>query len=169
MNTKDNDREQFRRMFMSHYARLVRLAVQLTGDRDEARDIVADVMERAWRRSDSLKAEEQGAWLGLCVRNACLNRLKHLKVESSHTEQLAEAVRTLGEADWSEHERLLGKVEAVASTLEEPTRSIIRMCYYEHNTHRQAAERLGISHETVKKHIRKALNILRERIKQKED
>lgn len=43
------------------------------------------------------------------------------------------------------------------------------MCYYEHNTHRQAAERLGISHETVKKHIRKALNILRERIKQKED
>ena len=144
-------------MFMSHYARLVRLAVQLTGDRDEARDIVADVLE------------EQGAWLGLCVRNACLNRLKHLKVESSHTEQLAEAVRTVGEADWSEHERLLGKVEAVASTLEEPTRSIIRMCYYEHNTHRQTAERLGISHETVKKHIRKALNILRERIKQKED
>ena len=48
-------------MFMSHYARLVRLAVQLTGDRDEARDIVADVMERAWRHFDSLKAEEQGA------------------------------------------------------------------------------------------------------------
>lgn len=169
MNIKDNDKERFRQMFMAHYARLVRLAVQLTGDRDEARDIVADVMERAWRRFDSLKAEEQGAWLGLCVRNECLNRLKHLKVESSHTGRLAEAARTLGEADWSEHERLLTEVEAVAGTLEEPTRSIIRMCYYEHNTHRQAAERLGISPETVKKHVRKALNILRERIKQKED
>ena len=32
-------------MFHEHYARLVRLAVQMTGDHDEGRDIVADVME----------------------------------------------------------------------------------------------------------------------------
>lgn len=169
MRTKDNDREGFKLMFMTHYARLVRLAVQLTGDRDEGRDIVADVMERAWRRFDRLKADDQGAWLGLCVRNACLNRLKHLKVENSNIRRLAELMRTAGEADWRRHESLLRRVEAVAETLEEPTRSIIRMCYYEHNTHRQAAERIGISHETVKKHIRKAIDLLKKSIKDKED
>ena len=48
MDNEDNKIELFRRMFCEHYPRLVRLAVQLTGDEDEGRDVVSDVMETAW-------------------------------------------------------------------------------------------------------------------------
>ena len=45
------------------------------------------------------------------------------------------------------------------------TSTILRLCYFEHLTYQQAADRLGISPNTVKKHISKALAILRERMK----
>lgn len=141
MTPYNDDKEQFRQMFTRHYARLVRYAVQMTGDADEGRDIVADVMERAWRDFRRIDPDNCGAWLYRCTANACLNRLKHLGVERMR----------------------------MADALEEPGRSIIRLCYYEHNTHRQAAERLGISPETVKKHIRKALSLLRKHVNEKED
>ena len=38
----------------------------------------------------------------------------------------------------------------------------LRLCYYEHKTYREVAEQLGISPDTVKKHISKALRTLRE-------
>lgn len=95
MLLKDKKKDDFRRMFCEYYPKLVRFAVQLTGDADE---------------------------------------------------------------------RLLSRVEDVAEGLGEPARSIVRLCYYEHLTRRQAAERLGISYDTVKKHIAKALKLLREAV-----
>jgi RNA polymerase sigma factor (sigma-70 family) len=169
MDNEENKIELFRRMFCEHYPRLVRLAVQLTGDDDEGRDVVSDVMETAWRNFGGIDTARYGTWLRTCVYNACLNRLKHRDVESRHAALIAEAGRTATDADSRERERLLRLVEAVAGRLEEPTRTIIRLCYYEHNTYSQTAARLGISPETVKKHIRKALRMMREEIKIQED
>ena len=89
--------------------------------------------------------------------------MKHRDVESRHAALIAEAERTATDADSRERERLLRQVEAVAGLLEEPTRTIIRLCYYEHNTYSQTAARLGISPETVK------LRMMREEIKIQED
>lgn len=169
MTPYNDDKEQFRQMFTRHYARLVRYAVQMTGDADEGRDIVADVMERAWRDFRRIDPDNCGAWLYRCTANACLNRLKHLGVERMRVAEAAAVTAVTDDGAYLEHERLLRRVEAVADALEEPGRSIIRLCYYEHNTHRQAAERLGISPETVKKHIRKALSLLRKHVNEKED
>lgn len=169
MTSRNDNKEQFHRMFLRHYPRLVRLATQFTGDGDEARDIVADVMETAWRRHAGMEEGCLGAWLYRCVRNACLNRLRHIKVENCHMADLIEATKAATDGDYLRRERLLTYVEAVAGSLKEPTRSIIRMCYYEHMTHAQAAERLGISPETVKKHIRKAFDAIRSSIKINEE
>ena len=51
MLLKDKKKDDFRRMFCEYYPKLVRFAVQLTGDADEGRDVVADVMEKAWGAS----------------------------------------------------------------------------------------------------------------------
>lgn len=168
METESTKKELFHRMFNKHYARLVRLAVQMTGNEDEGRDIVADVMEQAWRRFDGINPEHQGAWLYRCTANACLNRLKHLGMERSRAAELATMISSYDDGDYAEHERLLARAEAVADGMDEPARSIIRLCYYEHNTHAEAARRLGISRETVKKHIRKALRTLRENLSERD-
>ena len=159
---KDND---FKQLFLEMYPRLVRYAVSLLGDGNEARDIVGDVFEKAWNQFSSLQMETRRSWLYASVRNACLNWLKHQQVEQTNVEALIEATRYDMSTQYEEHERLLQQAEQIARELKEPTFTILRLCYFEHLTYQQAADRLDISPNTVKKHISKALAILRERMK----
>ena len=159
---KDND---FKQLFLEMYPRLVRYAVSLLGDGNEARDIVGDVFEKAWNQFSSLQLETRRSWLYASVRNACLNWLKHQQVEQTNVEALIEATRYDMSTQYEEHERLLQQAEQIARELKEPTCTILRLCYFEHLTYQQAADRLCISPNTVKKHISKALATLRERMK----
>lgn len=164
---KASDEEQrFHTLFVEMYPKLVRYAAALMTDADEARDIVSDVFERAWQRHATLDEETDHAWLYTAVRNACLNRLKHLKVEQEHIEAVIEATREDMADNYRQHEVLLHRAEEIAHSLPEPTRSILRMCYWDKQTYRQVAEHLGISPDTVKKHISKALRTLRETMRE---
>lgn len=155
---RNND---FKQLFMDMYPRLVRYAVSLLGDGNDARDIVGDVFEKAWGRYDVLDKDTLHCWLYAAVRNACINHLKHQKVEQQNAQALVEATRYDMMTDYREHELLLQKAEQIVRALKEPTCTILRLCYFEHLTYQQAADRLGISPNTVKKHISKALAILR--------
>lgn len=159
--TRNND---FKQLFMDMYPRLVRYAVSLLGDGNDARDIVGDVFERAWQRYDILDRDTERSWLYAAVRNACINQLKHQKVEQQNVQAIVEATRYDLMTDYREHEQLLQKAEQIVQELKEPTCTILRLCYFEHLTYQQAADRLGISPNTIKKHISKALAILREKM-----
>ena len=164
---KTSDEEQrFHTLFVEMYPKLVRYAAALMTDADEARDIVSDVFERAWQRHATLDDKNGHAWLYAAVRNACLNRLKHLQVEREHLEAVIEATRADVADNYRQHEVLLRRAEEIAHNLPEPTRSILRMCYWDKQTYRQVAEHLGISPDTVKKHISKALRTLRETMRE---
>ena len=164
---KASDEEQrFHTLFVEMYPKLVRYAAALMTDADEARDIVSDVFERAWQRHATLDDENGHAWLYAVVRNACLNRLKHLQVEREHLEAVIEATRADMADNYRQHEVLLRRAEEIAHSLPEPTRSILRMCYWDKQTYRQVAEHFGISPDTVKKHISKALRTLRETMRE---
>lgn len=162
-------REAFGQMFAEMYPRMVRYATQLMRDREEARDIVSEVMEQAWKHFERLDHDDRGGWLYTAVRNACLNRLKHLQVEQENVKAIYEATRADVESNYREHEALLQKAESIARSLPEPTCTVLRLCYYEHLTYREAAQRLGISPDTVKKHISKALRTLREAMNNKKE
>ena len=160
------DEERFHALFTSMYPKLVRYATALMEDSDEAKDVVSDVFERAWKQYGTLDEGTDRAWLYTATRNACLNRLKHLQVEREHMEAVAEATRADMAEGYRQHEALLRHAEEIAHSLPEPTRSILRMCYWDKQTYRQVAENFGISPDTVKKHIGKALHTLRERMKE---
>lgn len=159
-------REDFGQMFTEMYPRMVRYASQLMGDGEEARDIVSEVMEQAWKHFDQLDEADRGGWIYTAVRNTCLNRMKHLQVERDNAKALYEATLADVKSNYREHEALLQKAETIARSLPEPTCTILRLCYYEHLTYREVAQQLGISPDTVKKHISKALRTLREAMKE---
>ena len=153
--------ERFRELFLSMHPKLIRYATTLMGDTDEAKDIVSEVFGRGWEEFDKL-GESPSAWLYTATRNACLNRLKHLKVEQTHIEAIVLATQADVDNGYWEHEALLQKAEAIARSLPEPTCTILRLCYWEKKTYQQVAEHLSISPDTVNKHISKALRMLRE-------
>ena len=159
---KRPDKEgRFRELFLSMHPKLIRYATTLMGNADEAKDIVSEVFGRAWEEFERL-GESPSAWLYTATRNACLNRLKHLQVEQAHIEAIVLATQADVDNGYWEHEALLQKAEAIARSLPEPTCTVLRLCYWEKKTYQQVAEQLGISPDTVKKHISKALQLLRE-------
>ena len=164
----DNKIKAFETLFREQYPKMVRYATQILGDKDEACDVVGEAMEQVWKRFDNLVDEQQVPWLFASVRNIALNRIKHRQVEYSHIDALREETVFSLQSGYWEHERLLLKAEAVVDELGEPTKTILRLCYFEKNTYRNVAELLGISPDTVKKHISKALSKLRESIIGKE-
>ncbi len=161
--------ECFRQVFVDMHPRLVRYATQLMGDMEEAKDIVSEVMEKAWKCFDELKEDTRSSYLYKSTRNACLNRLKHLNVEQQHIEALREATQADMNNGYRQHELQLRQAETIAHNLPEPTCTILRLCYWERQTYKEVAEHLGISPDTVKKHISKALRILRNEMSGKEE
>lgn len=168
--TRQPSREDdFQRLFLEMYPRLVRYATQLMPAGEDARDVVSEVMEQAWKEFDRLTVPTRPAWLYTATRNACLNHLKHLDVERHYLEQLAATTQEDVDNGFERHEALLCEAERIARELPEPTRTILRLCYWEKRTYKEVAERLGISPDTVKKHISKALQTLRVTMRNKED
>lgn len=132
---RNHKEEHFERLFAEMYPRLVRFATTLMSNTEEAKDIVSETMEQAWKEFDQLK----------------------------------ENTRAEMNQGYRAHEALLQQAENIARSLPEPTCTILRSCYWEKKTYQQVAEELGISPDTVKKHISKALRTLREAILKKED
>lgn len=158
----DNKTTAFESLFRQQYPPLVRHATQLLNDPEEAKDVVEEAMEQAWKRWDTLAETQRTSWLFTTVRHLAINRLKHRQVKTDHAEGIREATVFDLQSQYWEHEYQLRQAESVVKALGEPTRTIVRLCYFEQNTYRETAEQLGISPDTVKKHISKALRTLRE-------
>lgn len=60
--------------------RLYRFARTLLGRGDEAEDVVHDVLERLWRRHESLRVENPEAFAMTAVRNAAVDRLRRFNI-----------------------------------------------------------------------------------------
>jgi RNA polymerase sigma-70 factor, ECF subfamily len=74
---RDGDEVAFRQLIQLTTDRLFRIAAHLTGDRDEADDVVQETFIRAWGRMGELR--EPAAvlgWLARIARNAARDRLR---------------------------------------------------------------------------------------------
>lgn len=104
------DPDAFGLLFARHRDRLWAVALRTTGDPDDAADALQEAMISAFRRADSFQGRSSvTTWLHRIVVNACLDRLRHLKVRatdplpddldrvpSTGTGALAGSRRTLG-------------------------------------------------------------------------
>lgn len=137
-------------------------ALHLTNDAEESKDIVSDVFERLWRNFSSINESTLPSYLTTSVRNKCIDYLRHNIVASNFlTAYLKET-----ELFYSNYSEEIAKDRLVQRMLEELpplTRHILEECYLRRNKYSEVAEKMNISPNTVKKHISKALKLLREK------
>lgn len=149
-------------MYKENYIRLFYYAFRFLTDEEACKDVVNDVFEKAWQQFDELKTETASAYLYAQVRSRCIDRLRHQQVE----EQYAELYRALSEDVFEiradEREERLARIERTIASLTDPTKTILKECYYENKKYQEVADEFGISVSGVKKHIMKALRLLRE-------
>ena len=124
-------------LFNQYYERLVLFAESYVGDLETAEDMVQDVFLSLLSRSDFNEVEYSRSYLYSCVKNGCVDYLRKLKVVDP-----------------------LEEIEK----LPEQRREILKMSVYDGMSYPSIAEVTGLSINTVKTHMKKAYQDLRERL-----
>lgn len=162
---KKREEKVYRYLFDQYFERMVLFAEYFLLDRKEAEDITQEIFMHLWSHPElpeitfSLKS-----YLFTQVKNACLNRIKHLNIEDRHKQWLVEAQLYAEIPEVELDEELVHKVYAAIDELPEQARLIFRMCVLEEKKYKEVAAELGISVNTVNTQMKRAYKYLRERL-----
>lgn len=155
--------QQFDTIYRNYYAQLFRFAFQYVRDEEECYDIVSGAFEQLWLHLMRHPIDNIRAFLFTVVKNRSIDSLRRMK---RHEKYVAFADLLMGEYveeqgyEKDNYNKLL--IEKVLETLPSPpTREILVACYLEEKKYREVAEEMGITVATVKKHMVKALKIIR--------
>ncbi len=171
MHTKGNDIIKqfetdrvlaFQRMFDCYYAPLCAAANYYIRDPDEAEDIVQQVFIRIWEKEDLVKIKTSlKSYLFVSVRNASLNSIKRKQHQYLNTDIAfidESAQQTL---DLMLDQEKCNIIFRALDALSDQNRKVFELVYFEDLTYKQAAEKLDISVNTIKWHLKSALQILK--------
>ena len=160
---------EFDDIFRLYYSQLFVYALSLIDDEEECYDVVNSAYECVWSNFKGLDRSTVKAFLYASVKNKCIDYLRHRDVHNQYVEfcqkQHEEDVDA-EDASLDLDYRILCIREFVQH-LPSTTKRILEACYIEEKKYREVAEEMNISMSTVKKHLTKALSLLREKITKK--
>ena len=155
--------ETFRQLFHDYYAPLCGFAHQLVQDADDCRDIVSTVFEGLWTHYADIEESTVKAYLYRSVRNLCINHLRKAGYRRQYIDFAMKLTEPYASDDtFAEQQERDLAIKTVMDGLPQTTREILTACYLEEKKYKEVAEERNISKETVKKHIVRALKMIRE-------
>ena len=160
MTTK-SDIEQ---LFQSNYRAMLTLAIRLLHDADTARDIVHDVFESVL--SENLSTVTS-AYLLTGVRFASLKHLRSLSLRERFNNLYALDLDEIEDDEWPDPEDVARLNELINQSLTMQDRRVVKMRFNERMSYDEIAGQLGISEVVVYKHLRHAMDVLRQNFNRK--
>ena len=168
---KKGDEKAYKYIFQHHYLVLYKFAYTLLRNKQLAENTVSDVIYHIWEKKETLNITSNlRNYLITAVRNQCYSvaRKKEVIHEVDHIEDvreyyIADDKHPLGVLLCKELE---GEIIKFIDALPIETQQVFRLSRFEEKSYKEIAEIQNISVNTVKYHIKKALLILRENLKQ---
>lgn len=160
-----NDEYAYKLLFDRHWNRIYQVALSFLKDHEEARDAVQLVFIRLWEKRSYLREVNNfDAWLFIMARNTILNQLnRQVNCVNLVEDVLPEDYLT---PDAIMEYKQTGLLIQEAIALLPPQQSLIfRLSREQGMTHPQIAHQLNIAPATVKSHIIRALNTVREYVR----
>ena len=148
-------------LFQKYYERLVLFAESYVSDITIAEDMVQDVFLNLLSRSDLEPIEFDRSYVYSCVKNSCVDYLRKLKVTDPLDVKLFDAVYYIGDFDFGE-DKLIERVKVEIEKLPVQRREVLKLSVYKKLSYGQIAEKTGLSVNTVKTHMKKAYQELRD-------
>ena len=156
-----------KRIFDMYYKPLCCYAVRYAYSMPVAEEIVSDVMFKIWQnRHQGYRPETFREYLYTATRNTALNYLKQQQNQKKLSENWADQLR--GELieetplDAMISQETLSKIYSLMDALPEQCRKAFMMSRFEEMSYEEIAAQMGISTNTVKYHIKTALQKIRE-------
>lgn len=163
------DRSTFESLFRSEFKGLVRFAITYVKDYEAAREVVQEAFLTLWEKRREVDMEKSvKSYLSTAVRNRSLNYLRDnkkfdsglMEVEGIFPEKAEE------QSDMLVASELKNKIDTAINGLPEKCREVFLLNRNEHLKYKEIADRLGISVKTVETQMSKALQHLREHLKE---
>ncbi len=157
-----NEEMAFRHLFDRYYMSLCIYSVQLTDSFELSEDLVQDVLLRFWEKRvfENISINLRN-YLYTAVRNEALQYLRREHMLS--TEQLTGVELSIPEDEYSEDEllELKERLKVALEKLPPQEYLVVKSVILENRKYKEAAEYLGISVNTLKTHLSRALRHLR--------
>ena len=147
-------------LYTAHYRGLVRLAAYLTGDRDNAEEIVQDAYVKVLGRWGGLRDLDKGeAYLRQTVVNLSRSRMRHRVVVERNAPAPMPDMASAESGAMSRLDRA-AVIDAIAE-LPRRQREAVVLRYYADLSEAQTAHAMGISAGAVKSHTSRGMAALR--------
>lgn len=157
----DDDSDAFTLLYRRHSDDLLLTANRALRDKSAAADMVQDIFLSLWNRRKEIQITGTvRTYLHTAVRYHCLHYIEKNITRHDYLSRLAETVEEFVSDNIIEElqlKELRQVLHEVISHLPIRMQEVYKLSRDENLTHKEIAERLSISVETVKKHIQHAL------------
>jgi RNA polymerase sigma-70 factor (family 1) len=159
------DRMAYAEVYQRYVFPLLNHAYNKTRDREESKDIVQEVFTTLWAKRESMEVGNLRGYLFKSVRNIFLNQIAHQAVQDKYLHSMEQFAASAEVPDHLVRERqLTAIIEREIAALPPKMREVFELSRKEHLSHKEIAEKLGISEQTVSKQVTNALKILRPKL-----
>lgn len=156
-------------IFRKCYTPLCRFAFSLLGDMELSQDVVQEVFTDIWKRKDQLILKKDiENYLFISVRNNCFARLKKNKVVKLDINDHINSIANDDSTDELLGEKQKRKILEVVNSLPEQRGIVLKLIVWEEYSYAEVAEKLDVSINTVKSHMKLAYKELRNKLKTSE-
>lgn len=172
-----SDIQSFNCLFNEYYERFIRFAIGYVKESQTAEDFVSEAFTAFWENAPQLSPETKPpAYILTIIKNKCLNHLQHQQIEQrvsselrDHSEWLLQTkISTLEACDpdflfSGEIQRI---IDSTLNRLPKKTQQIFLMSRVEGFSYTVIAGKMNLSQKSIEYHISKALDSLRETLKE---
>lgn len=159
------DKKKTEHLYKTHYARLFRLAHGVLGDEEDSRDAVNEAFSRLISADVEVEDGDELRFLTACVRNVCLNAVKHKSVR----ERFARMCFTSDGDDFGDEEYWKDAADEVMSIVNgkftERMKRVFMLRFAGGLKYEEIATELGIARMTVYKDLFKGVDLVKMLIK----
>ncbi len=159
----------FDEVFRLYYPRLCDFAVRMMDDNtEEVEDVVQDAFITFHQQMTEISSHPVAIknYLYTSVKYACLKKHRHNKVIRRYQETLKlEEPKEEYTLDSIIHAEIIGEIHRTLNTLPQGCAEVFKLGYFNELSNQEIADRLNISIHTVKSQKKRALDILRTKLK----
>lgn len=162
---KDGCREAFTQLYSRYWEDLFNTAARALRSKEEAADVVQDVFLSCWERREVLAIQGSlAAYLHTSIRYKCIHYIEKNITRRDYLLQLCMVEVSMS----ATHPELVLQLKDLQEAVDKAVakmppkmQQVYKLSRQEHLSYREIAEFMDISSETVKKHLHRALRLIR--------
>lgn len=165
---KSGNHGAFSEIYTRFNASLFAFAYKKIGDKEEAKDVVQEIFIKLWQNRAFFELKiSLPSYLYRAISNRALDIFAHKKIKDSYVSRLQTFVTNNAEqADYLIREKDIQNLIAAEIALLPPKmQEVFKLSREMQLSHKEIARELSISEETVKVHMKRALQMLRKTLK----